>query len=232
MLVVQSCPTLCDPIDCSPPGSSVHEIFQERILEWAAISFPGHLPNPGIKPGSPALQADSLYTELQGKPVYRVVSVNPKSSIHLSPCFPLWYAYLFSMSVSLFVFYKWIHLYRILDSTYKWCHMVLVFLWLTLLSMTVSRSIHVLKMAFSHSSLRVSSDSDGKESAYNAGDPGLIPGWGWSTGEGNSYALQYLARRIPWTEEPGGLQSMWLQRIGHDWVTNTHTVFLYTQRYI
>ena len=37
--VTQSCPTLCDPMDCSPPGSPVHGIFQARILEWAAISF-------------------------------------------------------------------------------------------------------------------------------------------------------------------------------------------------
>ena len=37
--VAQSCPTLCDPVDCSPPGSSVHGILQERILEWVAISF-------------------------------------------------------------------------------------------------------------------------------------------------------------------------------------------------
>ena len=37
--VAQSCPTLCDPLDCSPPGSSVHGILQARILEWAAISF-------------------------------------------------------------------------------------------------------------------------------------------------------------------------------------------------
>ena len=38
-LVVQSCPTLCDPMYCSLPGSSVHGIFQARILEWIAISF-------------------------------------------------------------------------------------------------------------------------------------------------------------------------------------------------
>ena len=35
----QSCPTLCDPVDCSPPGSSVHGILQARVLEWVAISF-------------------------------------------------------------------------------------------------------------------------------------------------------------------------------------------------
>ena len=37
--VTQSCPTLCDPMDCSLPGSSLHGIFQTRILEWVAISF-------------------------------------------------------------------------------------------------------------------------------------------------------------------------------------------------
>ena len=39
VLVAQLCPTLCDHMDCSPPGSFVHEIFQARILEWVAISF-------------------------------------------------------------------------------------------------------------------------------------------------------------------------------------------------
>ena len=38
-LVTQSCPTLCDPVDCSPPGSSVHGILQARVLQWVAISF-------------------------------------------------------------------------------------------------------------------------------------------------------------------------------------------------
>ena len=37
--VAQSCPTLSDPMDCSPPGSSIHGIFQPRVLEWGAIAF-------------------------------------------------------------------------------------------------------------------------------------------------------------------------------------------------
>ena len=37
--VSQSCPTLCDPTDCSLPGSSIHEIFQAKVLEWGAIAF-------------------------------------------------------------------------------------------------------------------------------------------------------------------------------------------------
>ena len=36
---LQSCPTLCNPIDGSPPGSSIHGIFQARVLEWGAIAF-------------------------------------------------------------------------------------------------------------------------------------------------------------------------------------------------
>ena len=43
--VAQSCPTLCDPIDCSLPGSSIHGIFQARILEWGAIAFSATFPN-------------------------------------------------------------------------------------------------------------------------------------------------------------------------------------------
>ena len=49
--LIQSCPTLCDPMDYSPPGSSVHGIFQARILEWVAMSSSRGLPDPGIKPG-------------------------------------------------------------------------------------------------------------------------------------------------------------------------------------
>ena len=67
VLVSQLCPTLCDPMDWSPPGSSVHGILQARILEWLPFPSPGDFPDPGIKPRSPALQADSLSFEPPGK---------------------------------------------------------------------------------------------------------------------------------------------------------------------
>ena len=63
--VAKSHLTLCNPMDCSPPGSSVHGIYQARILEWIAISFPGNLPDPGIEPislVSPALAVDFFIT--------------------------------------------------------------------------------------------------------------------------------------------------------------------------
>ena len=64
----QSCPTLLDPMDCSPPGSSVHGILQARILEWVAISFSRGSSRPRIESVSPALQADSLLSIPQGRP--------------------------------------------------------------------------------------------------------------------------------------------------------------------
>ena len=60
--------------------------------------------------------------------------------------------------------------------------------------------------------------SAGKESACNAGDLGLIPGWGRSPGEGNGCPLQYSGWRIPWT-----VSSKKLQRVRHNWVTVTFT---------
>ena len=64
--VAQLCPTLPDPMDCSLPGSSVPGILRARILEWVAMpSFRGSS-NPGIGPGSPSRQANSLPAELPG----------------------------------------------------------------------------------------------------------------------------------------------------------------------
>ena len=61
--------------------------------------------------------------------------------------------------------------------------------------------------------------SDGKESACGAGDLASVPGSGRSPGEGKGNPLQYSCLENP-TKEPGGLQSMGLQRVGHDWVTS------------
>ena len=68
-LVTQSCRTLCDPMDYSPPGFTVHGILQARILKLIAFPSPGDLPDPGMEPGPPALQADSLPSEPPGKPL-------------------------------------------------------------------------------------------------------------------------------------------------------------------
>ena len=59
----QSCLTLCNPSDSRTPGSSLHGIFQARVLEWVAIPSPGHLPNPEIEPESSALTGRFFTTE-------------------------------------------------------------------------------------------------------------------------------------------------------------------------
>ena len=72
----ESCSVMLDPLQ--PHGifwtildQPVHGILQARILEWVALPAPGDLPNPGVEPWSPVLQADSLPTELSGKSISR-----------------------------------------------------------------------------------------------------------------------------------------------------------------
>ena len=66
--VTQSCPTLCDPMVCSPPGSSVQGISQARTLEWVAMFSSRRSSDPGTEPTSRALAGGFLTTELPGKP--------------------------------------------------------------------------------------------------------------------------------------------------------------------
>ena len=70
--------------------------------------------------------------------------------------------------------------------------------------------------------------SDGKASASHVGDLGSIPGSGRSPGEGYGNPLQSLAWKIPWMEEHCRLQSIGLQRVGHDWATSLFTFIYYT----
>ena len=68
MLVAQSCPTLCNPMGCSPPGSSSMGFPSQEYWRGLPFPSPGDLPDPGVEPGSPALQVDSLPSEPPGKP--------------------------------------------------------------------------------------------------------------------------------------------------------------------
>ena len=74
VLVAQSCLTLCDPVDYSPPSSYVHGILQARMLEWVPFPFSRHLPSPGTEPEPSVLQADiyllSHQRRLRGNPIF------------------------------------------------------------------------------------------------------------------------------------------------------------------
>ena len=65
--VAQSCPTLSDPMDCRLPGSSVHGVFQARVLEWAAIAFSAHSLLVGIQN-----HKDSLEVSYKSKPTLTI----------------------------------------------------------------------------------------------------------------------------------------------------------------
>ena len=76
--LLQFCLTLCDPMDCSLPGSSLHRILQVRILEWVSMLPPRDLTHPGIDPvslTSPVLAGRFFTTRSPGKPIYMCVCV-------------------------------------------------------------------------------------------------------------------------------------------------------------
>ena len=75
MLVAQSCPTLCDSLDCCPAGSSSMEFSRQEYWRGYPFPSPEHLPDPRIKPGSSTFQADSLPPEPPGKPYFIYGSV-------------------------------------------------------------------------------------------------------------------------------------------------------------
>ena len=74
-LVAQSCLTLCNTMDCSPPDSSLRGVSQARILEWVAISFSMGLPTQGLNPHLGHWQVDSLPLSHQGNPVIRELQI-------------------------------------------------------------------------------------------------------------------------------------------------------------
>ena len=68
--IIQSCPTLCDPVDCSSPGSSVYGIYRQEYQSRLPFPSPGDLPDAETEHKSLALQADSLPSESPGQPNY------------------------------------------------------------------------------------------------------------------------------------------------------------------
>ena len=140
MCVAQSCPSLCDLMDYSPLGSSVHGNLKARLLEWVAISFSRGSSDPGIKPQSPASPALAgkfffffLNTEPPRKPqstrlsslcytatsnwLYLIYTWCVYTSVLLfrfipSPPTLAVFTSVFSMSAFLFLLYKWDYQYN------------------------------------------------------------------------------------------------------------------------
>ena len=118
MLVTKICPILCGLKDCSPPGSFVHKSLQERIQEWVAIPFSGHLPDSEMEPRSPALQVGSLLSEPPRKPFKQLCNGDYKVAIHITnmcssqsprfrPLSALQLLTLYEIEMIIISFYRW-----------------------------------------------------------------------------------------------------------------------------
>ena len=145
--VAQSCPSLCDPMDCSLPGSSVHGIFQARVLEWVAISFSRESSQP--------------------RDWTRVSHIAGRR------------------------FIVWATREDLLYKSFLIC------------CSGLARYL------------------SGKRVCLPVQEPQEM--WVWPLGQEDPLEKEtatnssILAWRIPWTEDPGGLQSLGSQRVGHDW---------------
>ena len=94
----------------------------------------------------------------------------------------------------------------------SWCEILFVYHWI-LFAAVVLRTFILYLLVFIQG---FPGGFDGKESICNVGNQGLIPGLGRSSGEGNSNPFQDSCLENPWTEEPGRLQCMGQQRVGHN----------------
>ena len=192
-------------MDCSLPGPSVHEIFLARILEWAAISSPGDLPDPGIEPRSPALAGRFFSTESPGKPINQYK--NFKNCCHLSNksqrcTFPISLQFSSSPQSKL-----------VLQRTAPSCPEVEVLKVWSSQSAATALSGLLLEMQIPGSPPRPA------ESEFLGVRPSQL-----CFNEPSRLFLEKamaphsstLAWKIPWTEEPGRLQSMGSIRVGPD----------------
>ena len=176
--VTQSCPTLCDPWTVAyqaPPSMGF-----SRQEYWSGLSFPspGDLPNPGIKPRSPTLQADTLTSA--------------------PPGIVCWY--------------------KGLDSLGFWCPWVVLepkpsrHLGSTVL---LKHFVHSIKWwGFPGGSVVKNPPAKQEMWIQSLGGEGPLE-------EEMATHSSILAQGIPWTEEPGRIQSMGSQRVGHDWAINS-----------
>ena len=180
--VAQSCVTLSDFVDCSPPGSSVHGVFQARVLEWGAIVF--------WVTKSRTQLSDWIATSEQDPFAYPLRTwVIPLSYLVLEVHLPLWA----QLQSPMHLFHRYHP--AIVES----CDCIVLELFLSLPS-PPPPTITVNEIG-RHRSLESNKSNSprwnkglwfsSKEFVYNAGDEGSIPGLGRSSGEGNGNPFQY-----------------------------------------
>ena len=195
VLVTQLCPTLCDPINCSPPSSSVGRILQARILEWVAIPFSrGSSQSRNQTPGLLHCRQILHCLSFQGSP-------NLSSQL-----------YFFHFKIS-FLFLNMLKEFLFLDvSIYTCITMKLVEnLFFIIYAMGIILYYWFLASLVVQMEKRLPAMWETRFQSL---------GWEDPLEKAMDTHSSTLAWKIPWTEEPGRLQSTGLQRVGHNWVTS------------
>ena len=230
--VAQSCPTLCDPMDCSPAGSSVHGIFQAWILEWVAVSFSRGSSWPRDRTQVSRIVGRSFTVWATREALCRVK--DSVISLWLLLLFQVWVYYLRLIFNCIHIIITIIICSEILQQSQcdmnkggAFGHLDLVCtlqVWWAI-SKPLKATPEDRTISTSSSFLSVQSwHHIGKESACSAGDPGSIPRLGKSPGEGNGNPLQYSCLENPLDRGAWQATVHGVARVGHDWTTNTTTI--------
>ena len=222
--VIQSCLTLCDPLDCSPSSSSIHGIFQARVLEWVVISF---------SRGSPWPMDQTWVSHIAGRrfTIWATREVCDWTFFKSGT----WESFK-TFSFSLLHIQKLIKTYKLHT---RYIHRVL-FISLSLQPSPLTKTPTRVSTQQHHISGRTLNSQHIKFSIPHAWN---FPAWtclvaqtvkclptmckprvqslGWEDPLEKEMATHSstLAWKIPWMEEPDSLQSMGSQRVGHDGVT-------------
>ena len=183
---------------------------------WAQLLWGmWNLPGPGIEPMYPALAGEFLSTVPPGKPYGYIFYTSVFTHIYSFP--PCAFCELDAGSV-------WGHQCENVQLAFKGTISMMLFLG------SCSKWRVVGKRCTFYYLQGFAGGSDGKASACNVGDPGSTAGSGRSLEKGMAIHSSTLAWKISWMEEPGRLQSMGLQRAGHDWATSLFFLFHCWQR--
>ena len=201
--VAQSCPTLCDPVDCSLPCSSVLGIFQARVLEWVSISFSRR----SSRPRDQTRVSHVVGRRFTVCTTYLMYCLFPSLELNFlrERCLSVLFSFLPSVprtEPDRRKLNQWINEVNI---TLKKLNPKLSPRWENI---WLYSTVQGLRQWLNR-----------KESACSAGatgEAGSSLGWEDPLEESLAAHSSTLAWRIPWTEEPGWLQSMESQRVGHD----------------
>ena len=166
------------------------DFSRQEYWSWLPFPSPGDLPNPGTEPGSPTLQADTLPSEPPGKPLWERKRKTRKCQDQLCCCSGKQSNVNSNQANT-----------QSRKATFKMTGKFGTFLFIL------------------SPSSGFPDGSDQRKICLQCGRPRFDPGSGRSHGEGHGNPLQYSCLENPWTEEPGGLLSVGLQRVRHDWAT-------------